>query len=83
MDHFLVVTKRKKKSTTNLIKIINCSDPEKHKFIFGDRDLRGITHNDVALIFGLNNDGVKLPNIDKSSKYGKEDRFIEKYFQKP
>ena len=40
----------------------------------------GITPDDVALIFELNNDGVELPNTDKSSKSGKEDRFIEKYF---
>ncbi|CAN6711771.1 unnamed protein product [Malus baccata var. baccata] len=80
MDDFLVVTKRKKKSDTDLSKVIKCYDPKEQKFRFGDRDARGITSDDVALIFGLNNDGVELPNTDKSSKSGKEDRFIEKYF---
>ncbi|TQE07451.1 hypothetical protein C1H46_006928 [Malus baccata] len=80
MDDFLVVTKRKKKSDTNLSKVIKCYDPKEQKFRFGDRDARGITPDDVALIFGLNNDGVELPNTDKSSKSGMEDRFIEKYF---
>ena len=80
MDHFLVVTKRKKKSDTDLIKFIKCYDPREKKFRFGDRDARGITPDDVAVIFGMNNDGVELPNTDKSSKSGKEDRFMEKYF---
>ncbi|KAM1818360.1 hypothetical protein ACFX11_000163 [Malus domestica] len=80
MDDFLVVNKRKKKSDTDLSKVIKCYDPKEQKFRFGDRDARGITPDDVALIFGLNNDGVELPNTDKSSKSSKEDRFIEKYF---
>ncbi|RXI07922.1 hypothetical protein DVH24_014488 [Malus domestica] len=89
LDHFLVVTKRKKKSNMDLIKkksnmdlikVIKCYDPKEQKFRFGDCDARKITLDDVALIFGLNNDGVELPNTDKSSKSSKEDRFIEKYF---
>ena len=70
MDHFLVVTKKKNKFDTDW----------EQKFKFRDRDARGITPDDVAIIFGLNNDGVELPNTDKSSKSGKEDKFIEKYF---
>ncbi|KAM1161347.1 hypothetical protein ACFX2B_000457 [Malus domestica] len=71
---------RKKKSNMDLIKVIKCYDPKEQKFRFGDCDARKITLDDVALIFGLNNDGVELPNTDKSSKSSKEDRFIEKYF---
>ncbi|KAM1316209.1 hypothetical protein ACFX14_019694 [Malus domestica] len=63
----------KKKSDTDLIKVIKCYDPKEQKFRFGDRDARGITPDDVALIFGLNNDGVELPNTDKSSKFGARD----------
>ncbi|KAM2097606.1 hypothetical protein ACFX1R_021132 [Malus domestica] len=73
IDDFLVVTKRKKKSDMDLIKVIKCYDPKEQKFRFGDRDARGITPDDVALIFGLNNDGVELPNTDKSSKFGARD----------
>ncbi|RXI05378.1 hypothetical protein DVH24_006635 [Malus domestica] len=53
INHFLVITKRNKKFDTDLI-----------KFRIGDCDSRGITPDDVALIFGL-------PNVDKSSKSGK------------
>ncbi|KAB2627021.1 hypothetical protein D8674_020639 [Pyrus ussuriensis x Pyrus communis] len=77
IDHFLVVTKRKKKFGIDLIKIINCYDPKEQKFRFGDLDARGITPNDVALIFGLNNDGGKLPNVDKSSKYAYKKSLID------
>ena len=80
MDHILVVTQRKKKSDTDLIKFIKCYDSREQKFRFGDRDARGITPDDVAVIFGLKNDGDELPNTDKSSKSGKEDRFLERYF---
>ncbi|KAM1688268.1 hypothetical protein ACFX2K_036151 [Malus domestica] len=52
-------------------------DPKEKKFRFGDCDARGITPDDVAVIFGLNNDGVELPNINK---FDKEEKFIEKYF---
>ncbi|KAB2623907.1 DNA ligase 1-like [Pyrus ussuriensis x Pyrus communis] len=67
MDDEIVATEKKKKSDVDLIKIIQYHEP------------RGITSEDVAQIFGLNNQGVELPITDKSTKNMK-DNFVKTYF---
>ncbi|RXH80781.1 hypothetical protein DVH24_004695 [Malus domestica] len=63
----------------DLIKIIQCYNSKQQKFKFEDHEPRGITSEDVAQIFGLNNQGVELPNTDKSTKNIK-DNFVNTYF---
>ena len=79
MDDEIIATERKKKSDMDLIKIIQCYDSKQQKFKFGDHEPRGISSEDVAQIFGLNNQGVELPNTDKSTKNMK-DSFVKTYF---
>ncbi|CAN6545087.1 unnamed protein product [Malus baccata var. baccata] len=81
MDDILIATDRKKKSGMDLIKIMQCYNSKEQKFKFGDNEAKGITNDDVVQIFGLNNRGVELPNTDKSTKHGKEDPFVDKYFK--
>ncbi|CAN6556696.1 unnamed protein product [Malus baccata var. baccata] len=80
MDGTLITSERKRKSDMDLIKIINCYNPATQKFKFGRHKAHGISSNDVAQIFGLNNEGIDLPNTDKSTKFGDDDRLIKKYF---
>ncbi|KAM1137492.1 hypothetical protein FF1_035448 [Malus domestica] len=81
MDDILITTDRKKKSGMDLIKIMQCYNSKEQKIKFGDNEAKGITNDDVVQIFGLNNRGVELPNTDKSTKHGKEDPFVDKYFK--
>ncbi|CAN6558448.1 unnamed protein product [Malus baccata var. baccata] len=81
MDDEIVATDRKKKSDMNLIKIIQCYDSKQQQFKFGDHEPKTITSEDVVEIFGLNNQGVELPNTDKSTKNMK-DSFVKAYFAK-
>ncbi|RXH70898.1 hypothetical protein DVH24_015520 [Malus domestica] len=81
MDDEIVATDRKKKSGMDLIKIIQCYDSKQQKFKFGDHEPKAITSEDVVEIFGLNNQGVELPNTDKSTKNMK-DSFVKAYFAK-
>ncbi|CAN6688001.1 unnamed protein product [Malus baccata var. baccata] len=66
MDGTLITSERKRKSDLDLIKIINCYNPT-------------TKNNDVVQIFGLNNEGINMRNIDKSTKFGDDDRLIKKY----
>ncbi|CAN6542256.1 unnamed protein product [Malus baccata var. baccata] len=77
MDDEIVATDRKKKSDMDLIKIIQCYDSKQQRFKFGDHEPKAITSEDVVEIFGLNNQGVELPNTDKSTKNMK-DSFLKK-----
>ncbi|RXH75175.1 hypothetical protein DVH24_029896 [Malus domestica] len=79
MDDEIVAMERKKKSDMDLIKIIQCYDSKQQKFKFGDYEPKAITSEDVVEIFGLNNQGVELPNTDKFTKNMK-DNFVETYF---
>ncbi|CAN6692176.1 unnamed protein product [Malus baccata var. baccata] len=81
MDDEIVATDRKKKSDMDLIKIIQCYDSKQQRFKFGDHEPKAITSEDVVQIFGLNNQGVELPNTDKSTKNMK-DSFVKTYFAK-
>ncbi|KAM1702378.1 hypothetical protein COP2_028194 [Malus domestica] len=81
MDDEIVATDRKKKSDMDLIKIIQCYDSKQQQFKFGDHEPKAITSEDVVEIFGLNNQGVELPNTDKSTKNMK-DSFVKAYFAK-
>ncbi|CAN6567532.1 unnamed protein product [Malus baccata var. baccata] len=81
MDDEIVATDRKKKSDMDLIKIIQCYDSKQQQFKFGDHEPKAITSEDVVEIFGLNNQGVELPNTDKSTKNMK-DGFVKAYFAK-
>ncbi|CAN6556000.1 unnamed protein product [Malus baccata var. baccata] len=81
MDDEIVATDRKKKSDMDLIKIIQCYDSKQQRFKFGDHEPKAITSEDVVEIFGLNNQGVELPNTDKSTKNMK-DSFVKSYFAK-
>ncbi|CAN6586092.1 unnamed protein product [Malus baccata var. baccata] len=81
MDDEIVATDRKKKSDMDLIKIIQCYDSKQQRFKFGDHEPNAITSEDVVEIFGLNNQGVELPNTDKSTKNMK-DNFVKSYFAK-
>ncbi|CAN6547406.1 unnamed protein product [Malus baccata var. baccata] len=81
MDDEIVATDRKKKSDMDLIKIIQCYDSKQQRFKFGDHEPKAITSEDVIEIFGLNNQGVELPNTDKSTKNMK-DSFVKSYFAK-
>ncbi|KAM0993500.1 hypothetical protein ACFX2A_009279 [Malus domestica] len=81
MDDEIVATDRKKKSDMDLIKIIQCYDSKQQQFKFGDHEPKAITSEDVVEIFGLNNQGVELPNTDKSTKNMK-DNFVKAYFAK-
>ncbi|KAB2625943.1 signal recognition particle subunit SRP68-like [Pyrus ussuriensis x Pyrus communis] len=67
MDGTLITSERKRKCNMDLIKIINCYNPTNQ-------------NNNVVQIFGLNNEGIDLPNTDKSTKFGDDDRLIKKYF---
>ncbi|KAM1052826.1 hypothetical protein ACFX2J_000401 [Malus domestica] len=79
MDDETVATERKKKSDMDLIKIIQCYHSKQQKFKLGDHEPKGITSEDVAQIFGLNNQGVELPNTEKYTKNMK-DNFVKTYF---
>ncbi|RXH75992.1 hypothetical protein DVH24_042779 [Malus domestica] len=81
MDDEIVAMDRKKKSDIDLINIIQCYDSKQQKFKFGDHEPKAITSEDVVEIFGLNNQGVELPNTDKSTKNMK-DSFVKAYFAK-
>ncbi|KAM2449589.1 hypothetical protein PS1_019677 [Malus domestica] len=81
MDDEIVATDRKKKSDMDLIKIIQCYDSKQQRFKFGDHEPKAITSEDVVQIFGLNNQGVELPNTDKSTKNMK-DSIVKTYFAK-
>ncbi|KAM2076732.1 hypothetical protein ACFX1T_039434 [Malus domestica] len=81
MNDEIVATDRKKKSDMDLIKIIQCYDSKQQQFKFGDHEPKAITSEDVVEIFGLNNQGVELPNTDKSTKNMK-DSFVKAYFAK-
>ncbi|CAN6582753.1 unnamed protein product [Malus baccata var. baccata] len=81
MDDEIVATDRKKKSDMDLIKIIQCYDSKQQRFKFGDHEPKAITSEDIVQIFGLNNQGVELPNTDKSTKNMK-DSFVKTYFAK-
>ncbi|RXH80930.1 hypothetical protein DVH24_004844 [Malus domestica] len=65
-DETMIMSKRKKKSDIDLIKIIN----RYHKN----------QNDDVVQIFELNNKGIDLPNTDKFTKFGNDDHLIKKYF---
>ncbi|RXH87138.1 hypothetical protein DVH24_028638 [Malus domestica] len=68
MDGTLITSERKRKSDMDFIKIINCYNPTTQKFKFGRHKGHGISSNDVAQIFGLNNEGINLPNTNKSRR---------------
>ncbi|RXH88128.1 hypothetical protein DVH24_042199 [Malus domestica] len=80
MDKTLIMSERKKKLDKDLIKIIQCYNTKNQKFKFGHHEAKGISSDDVVQIFGLNNEGIGLTNTNKSTKFGKDDHFITKYF---
>ncbi|CAN6543455.1 unnamed protein product [Malus baccata var. baccata] len=82
IDDEIVATERKKKSDMDMIKIIQCYDSKQQKFKFGDHEPKAITSEDVVEIFGLNNQWVELPNIDKSTKNMKDNFDILEAYQK-
>ncbi|KAB2632044.1 signal recognition particle subunit SRP68-like [Pyrus ussuriensis x Pyrus communis] len=67
MDGTLIMSERKRKSDMDLIKIINCYNPKNQKFEFGCHKSQGISR-------------IDLSNINKSTKFGDDDRLIKKYF---
>ncbi|CAN6579918.1 unnamed protein product [Malus baccata var. baccata] len=80
MDGTLITSERKRKLDMDLIKIINCYNSKNQKFKFGCHKSQGISSDDVVQIFGLKNEGIDLPNTDKSTKFGDDDNLIKKYF---
>ncbi|RXH70809.1 hypothetical protein DVH24_015431 [Malus domestica] len=80
MDGTLITSERKRKFDMDLIKIINCYNPTNRKFKFRRHKSQGISTDNVVQIFGLNNEGIDLPNTDKSTKFGDDVCLIKKYF---
>ncbi|KAB2608049.1 signal recognition particle subunit SRP68-like [Pyrus ussuriensis x Pyrus communis] len=77
---FWSLLKTKRKSDMDLIKIINCYNLTNQKFKFGRHESHGISSDDIVQIFELNNEGIDLPNTNKSTKFGDDDHLIKKYF---